>query len=621
MKPSSPLFPREAVDNPPYKPGQATVCPRRLLPVLILGCTLAGLSFWGAGVFPGSLFFAAAVLSAAAAGYALIQPRENLFPVRPGVEMVLLLILLGFGLTLLPLPPMLFDLFNGPRSAFWNPVTDLFKTLESTALRSASSPSSWPALSLNRAGTLRGLFLFVACVMAAWLSAAIEPRLKKGFLRFLLIFGIVVAVVGFHSQWTFPQGNRLWWIFPVPPSLPGSVGGFINRNHFAGFVALFCPLAFGLTVSALRDRKYLPALASLVALIVLTMVVLNSLSRGAMLAAGAGIFGVAVLFRRNRIGKPVVILLLGLIGVGIALIVACPPVRTRLAEWRSPTTMPSAQSRLNQWRDGLKMIPDYPLEGVGFNAFGVVYPQYRTTTSSGTLRHAENDYVQFAVETGMAGLLLIALLGWSCYRRRVLLLRTAPADPDLERLVWGAVITVAVHSLFDFPLRIPLYALTVATLAGLLFRPIPLRWPGTIFGRLDPGPSLALLPAVYCLILIGVHPFHRDAQTLDYPHYLQQSSTRDRIRAIAWSPANAQTWFFLGWQIGALDPQKYPAEYRLAERCVTRSAQLDPHNYQIWRHLTAMRQALNDPEGAEEAWGKARALRPWISRPGKGARP
>jgi tetratricopeptide (TPR) repeat protein len=191
----------------------------------------------------------------------------------------------------------------------------------------------------------------------------------------------------------------------------------------------------------------------------------------------------------------------------------------------------------------------------------------------------------------------------------------------LDILIWGTVITVAVHSFFDFPLRIPLYALTVATLVGLLFRPLPLRWPGKILCHLDAGPSLALLPAVCCLILIGLHPFQQAAHSLDHPAFLQQASIQDRIRAITWSPANAQAWFFLGWKIGVLDPKDYPAEYRLAERCVTRAAQLDPQNYRIWRYLTSLRQALNDPTSAEEAWEKARALRPWISRPGKGTHP
>lgn len=618
---SQPPFPRETVGALPFQTGQASVWPRRLLPVLIPGCILVGLSFWGAGIFPGALFFCAAMLTVAAASHALILPRENLFPVQPWVEITLLLILLGFGMTLIPLPPMLLDAFKGPRSALWHPVTDLFKSIDATALKPASSLSTWPTLTLNRAGTLRGLMLFIACVMSGWLASAMEPRLKKGFLRFLLILGTAVAVAGFHSQWTFPQGNRLWWTFPVPPSLPGSVGGFINRNHFAGFVALFCPVAFGLTVISLRDRKFLPAVASLLTLIVLTAVVFNSLSRGAMLAAGAGTLCVALLFARTRIRKPIIFLLLCLIITGIGLIAVFPKVRARLSEGRSPTTLPSAQTRLNQWRDGLKIIPDYPLEGVGFNAFGMVYPQYRTTSSGGTLRYAENDYVQFAVETGLTGLILALLLVWALHRRRIVLRRTASSDPDLDILIWGAVITVAVHSFFDFPLRIPLYALTVATLVGLLFRPLPLRWPGKILCHLDAGPSLALLPALCCLILIGLHPFQQAAHSLDHPAFLQQASIQDRIRAITWSPANAQAWFFLGWKIGVLDPKDYPAEYRLAERCVTRAAQLDPQNYRIWRYLTSLRQALNDPTSADEAWEKARALRPWISRPGNGVHP
>lgn len=615
-----PAWPSEAVGDQPEKPKPVTVWLRRLVPILMTGCTLAGLAFWGAGIFPGTPFFVAAVLSATAAGYALILPRPHLFPARPWVEWALLLMVGGMMVTLLPLPPAGVALFKGPRGAFWEPVRNLFAAIEATALKPAVQTHYWPALSLNRPGTLRGVMLFIACAMSAWLSASIEPRLKKGFVRFLLILGVGVAVAGFHSQWTFPQGDRLWWIFPVPPALPGPVGGFLNRNHFAGFVALFCPVAFGLTVTALRDRKFWPALAGLLVLLVLTAVVFSSLSRGAMLAAGAGLAGVAVLFGFGRTRKPVLGLALCLLCGGIGLIAFCHPVRERLAGWKTPVHLPSAQSRLSQWRDGLKILPDYALEGVGVNALGVVYPQYRTTVSSGTLRYAENDYVQFLVETGAVGLTLTVFLGWALYRRRVLLRRSEATDADLDRIIWGVVVVVAVHAVFDFPLRIPVYALTVATLVGLLFRPLPVRWPGSFLGRLEPGPSLALFPLICCLILIGLHPYQRAAHLLDRSSYLQRAPVQERLRAIAWSPANAQAWFFLGWQIGALDPKVYPAEYRVGEQCVARAAELDPNNYRIWRHLTAMREALGDTAGADEAWQKARTLRPWISLPGRGAK-
>lgn len=68
----------------------------------------------------------------------------------------------------------------------------------------------------------------------------------------------------------------------------------------------------------------------------------------------------------------------------------------------------SAQSRLNSWNAGMKMVIDHPVTGVGPGQFLTAYPDYSDTTPY----VAHNTIIQFASESGaLAGLIYLLL----CY--------------------------------------------------------------------------------------------------------------------------------------------------------------------------------------------------------------
>jgi O-antigen ligase len=53
---------------------------------------------------------------------------------------------------------------------------------------------------------------------------------------------------------------------------------------------------------------------------------------------------------------------------------------------------------------------DYPIFGSGLGSFHVVFPRYRGQDVAELYTHAHNDYLQFAVETGVLGFALLGLL-------------------------------------------------------------------------------------------------------------------------------------------------------------------------------------------------------------------
>ena len=154
----------------------------------------------------------------------------------------------------------------------------------------------------------------------------------------------------------------------------------------------------------------------------------------------------------------VLALLLGLVVVSLAPASA----RDRLR------SLSGASFRLDTWRDSLRLAATSPLVGHGLGAFHDAYPRFKRGHESVRVEHAENDYLETLAETGLAGLVtaLVAL---------VLLFRAGAgrALGDRSAVVLGAgrgglaaLAALAVHSAFDFDLRIP----SNAALAALVRR-------------------------------------------------------------------------------------------------------------------------------------------------------
>jgi O-antigen ligase len=112
------------------------------------------------------------------------------------------------------------------------------------------------------------------------------------------------------------------------------------------------------------------------------------------------------------------------------------------------------------------MVPDFPLLGAGFNAFGTSYVHYQTVEQYEWYGEAHNEYLQALVDTGIAGAALAAALLLRLLRRGVAAARTTALDAGLL----GALAACAAHNVVDFNWQIPANAATFAAVAGALMR-------------------------------------------------------------------------------------------------------------------------------------------------------
>ena len=532
--------------------------------------------------------------------------------VTPSLEFTLTLILLFILITALPLPPAL-DWLSGSLRHEQNQkvITSLQEAAHAGAPALMEDP--WFCLSRNRAGTLRFFLLLAAAISAGLLTAALPQKTKILFLGFLAVLGTAVGVAGYLGQWIIPQGDTLWWFIQIPHAPTSPVGCFLNRNHFAGFVAMLYPVALALTVHYLITRRWVAASFNLALTSLMAGAVFMSLSRGAMLAMVVGLITTSLLiaFRHYWLWG---LLFLGLLAAGSGLLLTqSPVVRERLAGIHNPAKLDSVNSRLHEWQESLRVWPHYPLIGAGANALRMVYPQYRQTSVGARLIFAENEYIQLAAECGLVGLVLAGTVIVTMRNR--IKQSAVPIPVVIITSTSGALAVTAIHCFFDFPAHLPLYAFVLGSLAGLLLTPEkkagrPARW-------------TTMLPALIALIgAVGITCYHPgDMRTMDDPNYLYNAKYRELHRALVWAPTSS-AWLYLGRTM--LKEGSITGNGPLCSEgatFMTRAAMLDPKNYRLWYELGQVRLSLNDHQRATEAFQQAQKLRAWMTPPPIQGRP
>ena len=578
----------------------------------VLQASILLLVLLGGGLFPETICIVSA-LTCAVWGLSLVRRKstgttlDSAQPAFPWLEVAMAAILVFILLTVLPLHPFL-EALNGALRRQQNQTVEV-ALRQAAQLGLLDTTQPWFALSRNRGGTLRFLLLISAAFGAMMASASLPRRWRIAYLHFIAFAGAVVAAGGYVSQWVIPEGDTLWWTIPIPHVLPGPVGCFVNRNHFAGFVAMLAPVAIILTDRAIRRRALALAVLLLFADVALLYALVMSLSRGALLAFLATSMTMLAwgLLRRSFKAALVYLAMLGLFAA--AVYSASPALRERLQTLHDPLRTPSVENRLMEWRESLRVFPSYPCVGAGANALRMVYPQVRRTASGGWLLFAENEYIQLLAEGGAVGVALAGALLWAGRRRT----REA-ADPVPGAMllsVTGAALVAAIHCTFDFPFHLPLYAVTLASLLGLLL----------------PSPSPALAPqrrvlqlapvfiglTASAIIALSSAARSRDADSFEY---LSQAPPTELRRALVWAPTSWHAWYFLGRAACA----EGVAERRVSlcffgEDLMTQAARYDPNNYRLWYELGRTRRALGEYGRARAAFERAHELRPWMEVP------
>ncbi|MFN3388536.1 MAG: O-antigen ligase family protein [Allosphingosinicella sp.] len=350
-----------------------------------------------------------------------------------------------------------------------------------------------PALpvTLSVHGTIASLLALIPPAAMFLLVLQLPAEQRRMLLwTVLAVAGVSILLGAFQLMGGETSALRLYQI----TSPHAAVGFFANQNHQA--TMLLCALPFTgvlaarvATRSGPRSKRSAGAVVSLAVALFLTTGIAISGS-----AAGYGLFllsalATVLIYRRAVVGR------LGWpwgIGLGVllaALIVAglAGPVSTQSL---SEEVSEDPASRRVLAETTLDAVGDSFPVGTGLGTFSTVYRQYEepNRVSRGYANHAHNDYVEIALELGLAGILLVLgfMLWWARQSWRVW--RTDFNGAALARS--GSVIVgiVLLHSIVDYPIRTAaIAALFAAGCALLVPRAAPAR-------RREPAPDDGAAP-------------------------------------------------------------------------------------------------------------------------------
>lgn len=582
---------------------------RAILTVVAVIGVVIFLAVWRAGVLAPALIISAAGLCLVY----LITARPATMAMRKQSLCAILFAALIL-LTLAPLPVS--RALGGARRAEQNSIArDALQTAVSSG--SIVEADTWFALSRNRAGTHRYLLMLIGAIAAGALVAGMSKPEKALTLAALTYVAAIVAAAGLASQHVIPQGRYLWWIFPFRHGVE-SIGSFINRNHFAGYVGMFAPVSLALLAASCRRRQASRIVLYALCFTAIAVAVTASKSRGAFLACGIGtLLTIVVLLARRRIAAVTLTLLL--IAVVSAAIKAAPleDVHDRLASFkRLPDTL-SAKLRWSTWKDSITIMADYPIVGIGANSFRMIFPQYRTASTRKTFFHAENEFVQIPVETGVAGtFLLLGLMAFSlrAWQRGAAAGRIAP---ETSVAVFGAAVVVGTHAFLDYALRIPLYTISAAAVWGMILgeerdATNPAQdWDGSLNRTVLLGIAPAIIALIYTL---SVAMEGRAIDRRDHADRIEHASAEALARSLAWSPTSWQVWYHLGRD--ACANEDLPRGEELCAAWIAQALEYNPNDYRLWRnYANLLKFRLNDAAGARRASARANELRSWVGAP------
>lgn len=375
-------------------------------------------------------------------GIALIA-WATLFPSKPDDpddRPVFLYLLGAFAaavvlLQLIPLP-----------AGFWPELPGRSALAERLSLLGDELPSLPISMAPDRSvmalfAAIPGLALFIAVKMLrpspAWLAAAV-------------VLGLAASIAVGALQ---VAGGAQSWAYLYPVTNSGAVGLFANRNHMGTLLLVTIPFAAALLVTTRSDRggskqgRVAIGVAALV-LVAIGIVLNGSLAVLALalpvMAASAALVPAAIRWRKLALS-------LAALGITAAIgLLAANPVG-EASRFAADT---SIQSRVGMWATTTEAIRDTMPVGTGLGTFSLIYRQYEdpALVNSEYVNHAHNDYLELALELGLAGIVLMALfLGWWIIAAAKVW--TSPLSTPFGRAATVASAVILAHSVVDYPLR------------------------------------------------------------------------------------------------------------------------------------------------------------------------
>jgi len=445
------------------------------------GLLLAGAIVFAPLAFGGTEAWAQQVLIVAvAAALGLLAVHQALDPAGRVTRSWTYVPILGFialaVVQVMPLPTSLVDLVSPQTIALRERL--LADLPEAERLASTTPISFYPHATVVQ---LRQLLLAVGVFVLVLNLVRRRDQMSRLLWALVVAGAATVLIAGYQhlvgGQTIFDAGGHK------------HAGPFLNYGHFAQFVNLSIGAALALMLldGAVIQKERIDAtmlwkapetrgmrwrLLGLGTYVILAAVaVVMSLSRGgvvAMLAAGV-LAGGYFAWRTGPRSPASGLAILALLAFGVLLAVGFELVYDRLA-----TLGDLDRASGGRWDILAGLVPafaDFAVVGTGLGTFAYIYPLYATETVAQVTTHAENEYAQLMLETGVVGVALAGVF-LALVLRRLLQATWKPR----RRESWAAygltfaILAVLIHSFTDFGQHTPAVAVATAVVFALTCR-------------------------------------------------------------------------------------------------------------------------------------------------------
>lgn len=438
------------------------------------------------GVLPQFQMLAPAIViiafGCALAGYLLGQTTSADF-ITARQTWILVAALILAVLQVVPLPHSIGQAISPNASIAHNGTADFTQSPE--YLEQASGI----ALSLIPFKTKLQLGWMIQITTLFALSALIIRR-RRQVTRVLSALAInSIAMAGYGIYGVFTKQEMLFGTIPLTDG--GHLfGAFVNRNHAVGFMAIGLMASLALCVLLVkRAHKQIKSIKNssfpnppsnppvwsalcsrvgIVLLLAIVTILLAMFTTGSRTAIAAmtvsASCGSAMLYLRGRMRwSAITIIMTCAFGSIIIWALGIQPGWTHELLGSDINT----DDRLSHWKTAAFAINDFWLTGTGLGTYADIIPLYEVSRSDSLFLHAENIYIETALESGVIGLSMLGVVACSilaCAYRLTLKqdsLSVCLGIATILTLIWHAI-----HGCFDFAVYLPGVSYPLALLFG-----------------------------------------------------------------------------------------------------------------------------------------------------------
>jgi O-antigen ligase len=286
------------------------------------------------------------------------------------------------------------------------------------------------------------------------------------------IYGIAIALVD--------PATGIYRVSPIPLT-----STLVNRNTAAVYFGACSTIWLLLVCERIRqrvldersnrdltriDRQQLWWLAQFLSLLTMMVIcLLATFMTGSRAGVSVSLLGFVVavvgFFYRDLVGRRGVFFAVGA-GCGLALLTLYVLAGNVVARFFKDGLID--HTRLSLYRSTLRMIADRPWFGTGLGTFASAFPAYRSDEISmyGIYDRAHSTLLELAAEAGLP-LASIVVIGWLvAFGVLAHGVRTRRRDRIIPAAALSVGLLAALHSLVDFSLQIPGFAIVVFGLLG-----------------------------------------------------------------------------------------------------------------------------------------------------------